>query len=79
MNVEDRRKNIILFGLEENGDNASLVDMAWLRVYYLILMSNQCWVQLLDSVRKVKRADQLKYRLRVQIPYVYGSKTIAKA
>ena len=27
MNVEDRRKNIILFGLEENGDNASLVDM----------------------------------------------------
>ena len=27
MNVEDRRKNIILFGLEENGENASLVDM----------------------------------------------------
>ena len=27
MNVEDRRKNIILFGLEENGDNDSLVDM----------------------------------------------------
>ena len=73
MNVEDRRKNIILFCLDqENGDNASLVDT--LDMVESVLFDIDVKPVLGSVVRlgqKVKRADQVKYRLKVQIPYIW--------
>ena len=68
----NRKKNIILFGLEENGDNASLVDT--LDMVESVLFDIDVKPVLGSVVRlgqKVKRADQIKYRLKVQIPYIW--------
>ena len=70
LNVEDRRKNIILFCLDqENGDNASLVDMVQSVLFDIGVKPVLGPVVRLGQ--KVKRADQVKYRLKVQIPYIW--------